>query len=774
MILAKHITLPFLLLILFFGISASSFSQLSSSNKNLLTKDLSNLINTYRIENGLIALENDPILEKAAFSQCEYMVKNDTLTHAQKKGTLRNPAKRVRYFKGKKFLSVGENVLRTPVESFRLNKKEIAELASTIFNQWKNSPAHNANILGTEYTFTGLSIKENLKKNRIFAAQVFARKGVKIEGQVSSNGFGLRQGPENCEDQYGLLSNLILNIGNSIRIEGDEIVFYFHNITLFKEIFNSSNDGIAIDLVERDQFPCLGANELDLAKVYDGILLKPVYRDEILANNRADNPRHIVTTIGKLPEKFQAIDEDYIRLSTVLINNGKACKYLIECIVPAQEYELLHVDAKLIDPQNAKLAGRGVRSMEQLVFEFNSSEITSNNHPKITRSSEKIVGITIQSYSSVEGDSRNNEVLHEQRAVAIRSDLMSRFKVRSNQIQIDSKVNWERMRFQLLYAGADSIATLSNDSIRELIASGDSTLNWDSLLYVQRTATATIFFEDKSSEPLSLAEQTAGQLAQAIAQQNYANANKCLKTLYEEDDIMREIVFSEGVFDALKSQPELVQNSAALLTRYCSRNLYKSTEFIFSWMNRVDELNDDTRHNLLILYTKVGVQLLEKWDVSAKNLANVVHPLRMDVIVPEITQDELLLNTHLVYIRYFGQINDGTGIAKSFDFIADYFKPKALSKEDDNKLALFFNNWSTYDRTVDYLLAKYNSDELNEDGLFILVLTMNFLNPEHSSFEEINLALLEKNKVRWCEWIDIDYQSLRNTKLKSMYCESCN
>ena len=104
MILTKHITLPFLLLVLFFGISASSLSQLSSSNKNLLTRDLSNLINTHRIENGLIALENDPILEKAAFSQCEYMVKNDTLTHAQKKGTLRNPAKRVRYFKGKKFL----------------------------------------------------------------------------------------------------------------------------------------------------------------------------------------------------------------------------------------------------------------------------------------------------------------------------------------------------------------------------------------------------------------------------------------------------------------------------------------------------------------------------------------------------------------------------------------------------------------------------------------------------------------------------------------------
>ena len=229
MILIKQFKLS-LLLLLFISTSSNSFSQLSSSSKTVLHTELLNQINTYRVENGLTELESDPILEKAAFSQCEYMVKKDTLTHAQKKGTLRTPAKRVKYFKGKAFISVGENVLYTRLESFRLNKKEAVELASTLFLQWKNSPPHNANMLGIEYTFSGLSFKEDLKKKRIFAAQVFARKGIEIDGQLSSNGFGLRQGPDNCEDQYGSMTNVVLNIGNSIRIEGDEIVFYFHNM----------------------------------------------------------------------------------------------------------------------------------------------------------------------------------------------------------------------------------------------------------------------------------------------------------------------------------------------------------------------------------------------------------------------------------------------------------------------------------------------------------------------------------------------------------------
>lgn len=761
------------LLLLFIGISINGFSQLSNSSTSQLKRELAEAINAYRVENGLSELESDPILEKAAFSQCEYMAKYDTLTHSQKKGTLKTPEKRVKYFKGKTFLSVGENILYTPVESFKLNKKEVSDLATTIFLQWKNSPQHNANMLGTEYTFAGISFKEDLKKKRIFAAQVFARKGIEIDGQLSSSGFGLRKGPENCDDQYGIYVNLVLNIGNSIQIEGDEIVFYFHNMTLFNQVFNSATDGIAIDIVQRDQFPCAGPNQLDISSVYDGILLKPIYRDEILANNRAENPRHIISTIGKLPKDFKLIEGEHISLSTVLINNGKSCKYLIECIVPAEEYELLEVEPRLIDPQNVQFKEPSVGSMEQLTFEFNTNEVIPNNHPNISKSSQKIVGITIQSYSSVEGDSLGNARLHEQRALSIRADLMSRFNVRSSQIQIDSKENWERMRFQLLYAGADSIANLSNDSIRALIAAKDSTLNWDSLLYVQRIASATIYFADPASERLSIAEKASGQLAKSIAEQNYNNANKCLKTLYEDDDLQDDIIFSDGIFEALKNRPELVQNSAAVLSKYCVSNLYKTTEFIFAWINRKDQLTDDARHNLLILYTKVGVELLDNWDVSTKKLANVVHPLRMDLLVPENIQSDLLLNTHLVYIRYFGQTNDADGIEKSFDFIADYFKPKALSQEDDVKLALFFNNWSSYHLAVDYLLAKYQSGDLNEDGLFILNLTMNFSNPEHPSFIEINKAMLKKNAERWCNWINFDYQTLRNTDLKTMYCESC-
>ncbi len=260
---------------------STAFSQLSNSDSELLKRELLQLINDYRSENGLTPLQSDEILEKAATSQSEYMAKYDTLTHTQKRGTLKTPQKRVKYFKGKMFESVDEIILYERVKSFRFNKKDISELATTLFLDWQSSITDNATMLNMEYAFCGISIASDTKKSRVFATLVLASKGIEVEGQLSSNGFGLRSAPENCTDQYAAYINLVLNIGNSIRIEGDELVFYHHNINLFKRIFNSTKDGIAIDLIRKSQFPCNGPNQLDASKVYNGVLLKPMYRNEI-------------------------------------------------------------------------------------------------------------------------------------------------------------------------------------------------------------------------------------------------------------------------------------------------------------------------------------------------------------------------------------------------------------------------------------------------------------------------------------------------------------
>ena len=44
--------------------------------------------------------------------------------------------------------------------------------------------------------------------------------------------------------------------------------------------------------------------------------------------------------------------------------------------------------------------------------------------------------------------------------------------------------------------------------------------------------------------------------------------------------------------------------------------------------------------------------------------------------------------------------------------------------EDDMALSLFFNNWSTYNFTIELLLKSFEEGKINEEGLFILAKTI--------------------------------------------------
>ena len=76
--------------------------------------------------------------------------------------------------------------------------------------------------------------------------------------------------------------------------------------------------------------------------------------------------------------------------------------------------------------------------------------------------------------------------------------------------------------------------------------------------------------------------------------------------------------------------------------------------------------------------------------------------------------------------------------------------------------------------TINYLYPLFTTHDLNEDGIFALAQTMNYVDPEDPRFEKVNETALEANQERWCEWMNLDFQLLRNSKLKSQYCETCD
>lgn len=760
-------------LIILFLIGSYSFGQLSTKNKALLRTTLVSKINDLRADQGLRPLMTSDTLQHAANLHSVYMAKHALLSHEEKSSRYKTPQKRVRASKGRDFNLVGENILLSKPQPNRLNKSAILTLADEMFVAWKNSPGHYANMVHSEYEFGDLGFAMDTKTRIVYATHVFGQRGYKVPNQLSRNAFGLRMAPDGCPDQFAGFLNILATMGNAVHIKNDSVFLYYHDIQYFKRIITSSGDGLAVDLITRDQLNCSMANQLDNSPIYDGTLLAPVYRTELFASNQAKGDYRIICNLGAAPPHLKG---KQLKPSLVLIKNRKKCSYLVPACVQKAPYPLTEIKPKRSLPSKLPLSYRGVTKVEKVTYDFSTSSTSPLQLPPIPSSNYPIHSVYIQSFSSIEGDSINNVKLYNSRAEQIKQHLRSKYpKLKDHQIRLETKENWELMMFQLHYFEREDLTELPYDSLRQLAVSGDTSLSWDALLFNQRKASALIFYKGQLPSHASPSQLTELSLTTGIATSNSQMVNNALYELYDDLSIDPRIILDEHVKEYALNHPEIIVNYSALLSEVIDDDPLFATAYLFHWIQNSTGLSEDALYNLSSLYTIISRTLIDDWDLSAQRLANVIHPEKTTPITASINNKELVLNLHLAFIEYYGQINDGKGIRRSFDFIADYFTQKSSSPEDDNALALFFNDWSMYPMTNDFLMERFHKNALNEDGVFILAETLNIYPGKHSaSILPLHKKAISLNAKRWCEWINSDFQRLRDPAVKQLYCPTCN
>ena len=760
------------IILFFFLIATPLFAQISEAESQILRAEITKLVNELRASKNLNPLEPDSILQKAAKNQSIYIAGQKKLTHKQDAPRFATPFKRVKHFKGTSFEIVGENILKSAKIRFPLSKKALLELAKKMFNSWKKSPGHYANLIHVDYEFADLYFHFSKREGVIYATHVFGKKGVKIKGQLSENAFGLKEADDDCSKRFQGFENILANMGNSLMIEGNKVMFYHYSRRYFNKIFNSDDDGLAVDIVERVQFPCDKPNHLDVSPIHDGILLKPVYKQELVKNNTAQSDYRVITEVGTIPDFLRGKD---IQLSIVLIQNGEKCRYISPSYAPSKNYRLRPIEPRLYDPPNVELQPEGIVFSQPLIYDFERGKKTPIKYPKIKSLEQKIHSIEIMSYSSIEGNEQSNLQLHNERAKTIKKHILSEVNAKDAKITIETKENWEKMYFQLQCHFAEELIELHKDTLRDFIVSDDDdSLPWDSLLFEQRKSIATINYY---SRPIDVSPERTPYInfKTAIYNKDFALANKAMAAMYPQKTY-NSIIFEESTFNALKQYPELAQNAAALIAGDVSSYPYKATEFMNSWLNQQDKLSDDAIYNILHLHTRLSRHFISNWDASAKQLSNVIHPDKIKNLMYDEIDSELALNLHMMFLKYFGQINDEYNIDKYFNLVSSYFKQRLVKIEDEIDLVLFFNHWSLYGRTQNYLLKRFYEEKLNEEATFILIQTLNFYSEEGQSiddYEDIYLKALSLNQERWCQWIRKDFQILRDPKAKEIYCEKC-
>ena len=136
----------------------SSGTQISS-NMNSDEKEVFNLINQQRTNNGLSALKEDNEVQRVARIKAEDMVTNNYFSHTSP--TYGSPFDMLKSFKIS-YKTAGENIAANSSNSGAVNA-------------WMNSSGHKANILNSSFNYTGIGVVNSSKYGKIFV-QMFIGK----------------------------------------------------------------------------------------------------------------------------------------------------------------------------------------------------------------------------------------------------------------------------------------------------------------------------------------------------------------------------------------------------------------------------------------------------------------------------------------------------------------------------------------------------------------------------------------------------------------------
>ncbi|NHN24863.1 CAP domain-containing protein [Flavobacterium jejuense] len=801
---------------------------------NKLGNKVIELINQHRKTLRLQELKKDLILLKAARDHSNYMLENNILSHEQKNTDKKFPKDRIQFYEGKMFDTFGENILFTSIELKKYNEAEINILARKLFLQWKNSPPHYKNIIYQNYEFTDIAFSFDKKQKRLYATNVFGAKGFIIPNQLSENAFGLTEKNTLCKKIN--VSDQI-HIGNGLRIEGNDVVLYYYDIEKFKRIFNERSDAIAIDFIEGNQFKCGSKNEFDVSAIYDGTLSKPIYKDELLANNQAENKLKLITKVGEIPEHLRGKD---LTLSTVFIFTNCACAYSSPIEVDSRTLSLLSVKPILEIPKNTLLTNKGIIKTEEHSFAFgrnetiekldntetylntsdfydtsnftikvafdtisneNESNIASeiknrfseynNNLDTLTEAdsiseevtfeiiNEKIHSSQIYSYSSVEGNEALNKNLYLERVKSIEKYGREQLNILIKPDKVVAEENWETCYIQLEMENFGALALKPKEEIRSYINTNRD--QWEAYLNKQRVSKliANYYGELKPKDPNDkyyLEFLYEINLRTGIYEKDYTRANLALAKIYEED--YSYAIFDEIVFNELMTNEKLVQNAAAVLIKSHRINQFKTVRFLKYWLTQFDTLTKNAQFNLLNLYCVTNDELLESWDVSTTKLANVTKPKTlMDKFEAFEKNLDLIANYNYVGLYYANHTNDYEMLNFYFSKVYTSFKNNIKTPKDRVNLGLFLNFWSSYSTTIELLKEQMKKPEFSKEEALLLAQTYPLEIDDNGSSDSDLEYILKKvyrlNKKAWCEWQNENKNVLRNTIIKREYCKMC-
>ena len=808
----KLLLICVLLIVLFQNLPAQSYIDLKNASvkglynrpidpedfrPEVLNKLILLYVNTFREKEKLDTFTIETILNYAADDHAKYMAKIETAT-LDGEGAKKNTKSRIIYYGGSGFGV--ELVAKMPIskgpEIFTYGK-----VAEDIGFKWLNDKKYLDILQSTRYVLAGIGSSLDAGKKKVYVSMVLSNftlfnQGASLRNQLSVPYTTKKYGLKPYDSKICKRCDKYRNIGNLYRglyIKDGYVYFKYDKYKELKKLLKNPGDGLAIDFIQKEQYPCDKPNIVDFRLISKGILTKRVKPSKLEKNNLIEDEKErknkIDVKLAPVPSNISdfeinllvIIDKHVCRVISPFFDDEAAVEFVKEIELLA---DTIVVGAPPYTPLVEKSRLEFIVPFERNKYEYKPEDI----EPLIKKLDEPdfvINRLTVEAYSSIEGTDEANRMLQRKRAESIVETLKKRQKVKfiSN---IVTDYNVEDFKRDIKGTQWEKLANMSVKEIQDYIAKNDLQKQLEPILQKHRYARVimdiTYRLDEENEEKYVLnrfnRNVKENNLIQALAIQKYI-FKKVLARKYSERAVYGQEIPEKPEYAGLLMNKLWL--SGLLMNKLWLEKFVKNHELNEEYCQRIAKLHELAPDNIYIRYNHYYCRVMFdefKTDKQLMDLQNDISSLYSTGLKRR-TVDLLNLEFQFKKIQLLDTLDIPSPLLlASLDTIKYIYKLTETNWQNSLKLAYIFMGQKDYEFAAKLLEPYINKENVFDELLFTYISVCSHLPHKYSS-PKFTLAMQKAAEIdpnRFCSLYKkkkISFQSLENPFIKELYCKVC-
>ncbi|MDR1761838.1 MAG: hypothetical protein LBR55_05255, partial [Bacteroidales bacterium] len=651
-------------------------------------------------------------------------------------------------------------------------------------------------LLNPTYIFAGIGCTLDKEKKKVFIDVALGnynlistdKKIIKKSGlDISTSSQGLKSyDAVACKlcDKYPDISSL----HNNLSILNDEVYFTTNDYKSFKRLLKSDKDGLAVDFVLRKQFPCNSENLLNTQMSHRGHMIKPVYAKDFAKKNiesgKAASSR-LSISLGKIPEHLS----DY-EIHLMIIKDGFVCKNIFP--IWNKKFENTTLPTVEAFPDTVTKYNTFIYTPQSTIdtiifripFEIGKSTYNREDIQAFIDSMKqpdfRPLEITINGYSSIDGDVGINNQLRNERIASIMQAL-NQFSNNSAPVTTFSNDSWKLFFSDVVGTEFQFLRTKTQEEVLEFLQKGDNLTKLEPILEKHRFAEIKMLAEYNISTPEKEEDYVVFMFNKALENYDVDKALAIQKYIIQQVLSKR---YSTAAIDNMKISSKSAHTGLQMnkiWLRYTALNMPIDLDFLRDMKNLFLLNLDNVYVKRNLIYARLLLETIDSEfyvnDMQKEIDALLISPLPKYAIDP--------LNLEL-QIKSLNALNQTFKASNEDEFVHEAFaRIKEIIEIDKNNWqaalnqAAIFANMGEYDYPLEIMSHMIQNPDVSEDFIFTFLAMCTHTHYMHHSqaFVDALNAASNKNKNRYCELIDsgkLPVFMLQNPEAKKAYCEICN